>query len=885
MDLQRQERAWPFVGVLACVLTLLVSWPRSWEHVSAFRLVAPADRSTADLSPTTEGLPDEPAHSDDPLPRLTAASGVPPAWAEAVSKAPQDACDESAVQAERQFELAKPSAKLASCPIRLGWPELTLAHVLLPTDVALLHAEAEWPSTDVVEDKSPWAEPDPPSITPLPPVDVAPSNESLWAKDVVPVLDDLVTECGRRAARRAWDSPWPEPVALWDRLADVAWECETGPWAWQVLREARRLGSVGWQGGDAEVRSIFTALDERARAAEGLAAQLDDYALAAKLRQAEHALTRRLALWSQVLESGGPCSKAHDPAGVDPGRLSSCLAWIDAIEGEPGRLRQWEEYLELDALRRLVVEPSARDLSTRRALAQRTLRRITRPRLSVEQREFLASEPLVALEAELRRHAAGPIDLGDVLRHVEEYERSGAPQDARRVAEDGLLLELTDDVSRRELARRLGAHYRDANVRVVITEALLDRMMPEREPEHQWVRERVMGTPVRGESVTSAEVGVRLIPDPNRLRMALEIEGRVSALTTSTAGPATFWSDSWSTYVAEKEIELGMWGLRMQPADVRVDNDIRLRSLSTTLDVIPLIGTVAQEVAQSQHQKNQPKVSREVERKVAAQAREQIDEEVGAALGDLDAKLKRRVFGPLAALSLGPEMLETQTTESRLSMRLRLAADEQLAGHTCRPWAPSDSLASCQIHESALNNVIEQMGLNGGTFTQAEVRRRIAEVFNSPEIIERDPGREDVEITFAAHDAVRVRCQDGGLAIRLSIARLKKSPRVWTDFQVRAFYRPESDGLRAELVRDGIVHLDAVKSARSQIPLRGVFSKTFSRQQPWKLTPDRFVDDPRMAHLAVTQLVIEDGWIGVALGPKRVDSQPLVAQREGADVD
>jgi len=420
---------------------------------------------------------------------------------------------------------------------------------------------------------------------------------------------------------------------------------------------------------------------------------------------------------------------------------------------------------------------------------------------------------------------------------------------------------------------------------VVITEALLDRMMPEREPEHQWVRDRVMGTPVRGQSVTSAEVGVRLIPDPKRLRLALEIAGRVSAVTASTAGPATFWSDSWSNYVAEKEIELGTWGLRMQPAEVRVDNRVRLRSLSTTLDVIPLIGTVAQEVAQSQHQKNQPKISREVEQKVAAQAKEQIDEEVGAALGDLDAKLKRRVFGPLAALSLGPEMLETQTTESRLSMRLRLAADEQLAGHTCRPWAPSDSLASCQIHESALNNLIEQMELDGGTFTQAEVRRRIAEVFNSPEILERDPGREDVEITFAAEDAVRVRCRDGRVAIALSIARLKKSPRVWADFQVRAFYRPESDGLRAELVRDGIVHLDAVKSARAQIPLRGVFSKTFSRQQPWKLTPERLADDPRMADLAVTQLVIEAGWIGVALGPKRVDSQPLVAQRDGADVD
>lgn len=880
MEPQRQERAWPFVSVLACLLTFFVTWPRSWEQVSTFRAVSPPDRSAGDLSPTTVGLLDEQAHSDDALPRLAVDSTAPPAWAEAVSKAPQGPRAEPAVRHVRQFTLASPSGRLASCPIQLGWPELTLAHVLLPTEAALLYAEAGGRATDVVEDESSWTAQAGPSIHRLPPVAVASPDGTLCAKDVVPVLDDLVAECGRRASGPAWDSPWPEPVALWDQLNDVAWECETGPWARQVLRHVHGLGSVASRGSDREVCSILATLDERARAAESLAAQLDDYALAAKLRQAEHALARRLALWSQVQEAGGPSTTAHDPTQVDPRPLSLCLAQIEHLGGEPGRLRDWQEYLELDALKRLVVKPSADDLPVRRALARRTLERMARPRLSVEQREFLASKPLVELESELRRHAAGPMDLGDVLRHVEDYERTGAPEHARQVAEDRLLLEISEQVSHRELARRLGTHYRDANVRLVVTEELLDRMMPEREPEQQWVSDRVMGTPVRGRSTTSADVGVRLIPDPSRLLLALEIEGRVSALTTSTAGPATFWSDSQSTYLARKEIELGTWGLRMQPAEVQADNDIRLRSLRTTLDVIPLIGTVAHEVAQSQHQKNQPKMSREVERKVAAQAKEQIDEEVGAALGDLDAKLKGRVFGPLAALSLGPEMLDSQTTESRLSTRLRLAADEQLAGHTSRPWAPSDSLASCQIHESALNNLIQQLGLDGGTFTQAELRRRIAEIFNSPEILEQDPGREDVEITFAAQDAARVRCRDGSVTITLSIARLSKSPSVWTDFQVRASYRPEIQGLRAELVRDGIVHLDAVKSLRSQIPLRGVFSNMFSKQKPWKLTPDRLVDDPRMADLAVTQLVIEDGWIGFALGPKRGDSQPLVAQRD-----
>ena len=236
-------------------------------------------------------------------------------------------------------------------------------------------------------------------------------------------------------------------------------------------------------------------------------------------------------------------------------------------------------------------------------------------------------------------------------------------------------------------------------------------------------------------------------------------------------------------------------------------------------------------------------------------------------------------------LSLGPTVISSHTTERRLTVRLRLAAEEQLGGDTPRPRAPGDSLASCQIHESALNNAIERLMLDGGTFTLAEVRQRIAAALNNPEMLEENPGREDVNITFAPEDAIRVRFQEGEVAVILSIARLKKSPHLWKDFQVSAYYRPEADARKAELVRDGIVELRGSQALGTQIALRGIFNGMFSRNRPWKLSPDSFLTDERFSDLAVTQLVIEDGWIGVALGPSRQDAAPIVAQRDGAGVD
>jgi hypothetical protein len=403
-------------------------------------------------------------------------------------------------------------------------------------------------------------------------------------------------------------------------------------------------------------------------------------------------------------------------------------------------------------------------------------------------------------------------------------------------------------------------------------------MIPDRQPEYQWVRDTILGRPVQGQSVTQANVRVQLIPDPKRLRLALAIDGLVSALTSSTAGPATFYSDSESTYRAIKPIELDLSGIHFEPAEVQVDNQMWLRGLRTDFDIIPLVGSLVRDVALSQHERLRPEIDQEVQQKVYLRAKQQIDEETDSRLAELGRRLQSRVLQPVAELGLGPSVVGARTTADRLTMELRLASDEQLASHTLRPWAPADSLASCQLHESALNNLAEQIGLDGGTFTVAELRRRIAERFHRPEMLETQTENDDVRITFAPKDAVQVRCRDGLMAISLAVVDLEKSPRRWSNFQVMAFYRPEINGRSARLAREGVVQLIGSADTGSQIALRGIFSKIFSKDRPWEVVPESLVNDSRMTGTGVTQFVIEDGWLSLAFGPARV---PAVAQREG----
>ena len=192
------------------------------------------------------------------------------------------------------------------------------------------------------------------------------------------------------------------------------------------------------------------------------------------------------------------------------------------------------------------------------------------------------------------------------------------------------------------------------------------------------------------------------------------------------------------------------------------------------------------------------------------------------------------------SLLLDPMMMAAETTEKRFSMRIRLAGPDQLGGHTPRPQAPADSLASVQIHESMLNNILERLELDGQTFDLAGLGQRLAQRLHRYQPKPVDPDQEDVKIGFAAKDAVHVRCHEGRVEITLAIARLTKGPRKWKDFQVRAFYRPVVQGRAVDLARDGIVQLIGPRmNAGSQIALRGVFSRSSRRRSRFTPRPSR----------------------------------------------
>jgi hypothetical protein len=673
-----------------------------------------------------------------------------------------------------------------------------------------------------------------------------------------------------QSAQPSADPLWPLPEALLAQLAELAKEPETRVWASQVEALVRKLGPALSEGAPGAL-DLAARLEQMSQKGGRLAEELGDRPVAAQLRRAVYALDRRLAFWKPIAAAGGLKSDEPENYDEDLRPLGNTLDEVDELLSDSPEGPGWRRFLELDALRKLVEDHRTATQGQARALARRILDRLVQVPMKEPQRRFLQQGPLAALHRDLRRVAAEPVFFKDLVGCVEKYEQEASPHDGRLLAELCQRLAHSKDARKRTVAQGLEGYYRNANVRLVVAVELLNRFIPERPKEYQDVYDVVLGKPVRGSSLTASRVSLRLIPDPQQIHVAFDVNGVVAASTQSVSGPATFYSDSQSVYQGWKEIEIGPEGMRIHPAQVAVNNESTLRGLSTDFDELPLIGALAQGVARSQHEQKLCEIRSEVERKIAARAQWQIDQETEARLGTAAEQVRLAVLEPLAELSLGPTLVSAETTDRRIAVRLRVASERQLGSHTPRPQAPADSAVSLQIHESALNNLFEQVGLNGATLTLPQLRARIAHRLKCGDLLRVDTENDDVTIAFAPRDAVRVACRDGQLILTLAVARLAKPPRAWEDFQVRVFLRPRVQGRTVELVREDVIQLVGSRlNLRSQIALRGVFGKTFSKDRPLSIVPERIVNEPRLQDLVFTQWVVEDGWIGAALGPGRV---------------
>ncbi|TWT74476.1 hypothetical protein Pla123a_32990 [Posidoniimonas polymericola] len=676
-------------------------------------------------------------------------------------------------------------------------------------------------------------------------------------------LDGLINEMQLDA-----DQPNPDSVlrAQLVALLDLG---ETEVWAAEALRLLDLLTNPD----NLSAAERQTASDEfAAHAEQGLEAS-ESLALPraqVELRQAAYAVLRRARLWQVAagLEQRDALVAVSDTERTNRAlrqRLQSFAAQVKGDQQGNG----WLRYLKLVQLDNALQTAGDDQGRARRDVAKEILARLAAASLDDAQRSFATTGVVAALTDELHVAAADPVDVPNLISDLELYEVRPNPALAERIALRGRLLRRSATEGHQQLAGEIERNYRNANLRIAVAADLLRRLLPQPTPEAQTVSERIAGTPVRGEALTNTNLNLRLTPDPYAWRITLEARGSVTARTVADGGPAMLQTHGDTEFVAHKPLVVHHGGVRAYAADCRADSHSHLVGIRTDFDRVPLISDIIRSRAQEEFLRNQGRAQWETESRVGSRVTSTLDQQADEFVARLKQRYEQTVLTRAGSLGLKVEPIEVRTTDQRLIARLRFASDLQLGSHTPRNRAPADSLLSLQLHESLLNNALDGLELNHGPISPEELRALVQQrlAIDLPPADADDHGR-SVLINLATDQPPRVSLADGRVELLLSFTELQVDASRFGDFVVHAYFLPRAtiDGLRLEQV-DPVQIEGRMRSAR-RAQLHAVFGKIMPPGRTITLATSTPEQRQTMAGLMVTQLIVDDGWLGLALGPE-----------------
>lgn len=668
---------------------------------------------------------------------------------------------------------------------------------------------------------------------------------------------------------------WPCATALLAELDDLSAQASCRDWCGAVRQRLDRLSSADSLAA-ANVQSLLGDLHALVADGQRLARANADAQTGSRWARAVFALKRRTDVWEQV----GTIAARNSSVSISSGDARFLQQAYDALATELRSVTSgdvWGCYLLMEKARSRFFGELATDTVEGRNLAKRILLRADHSILSPSQQAFLQRPACAEYLRQLRRVATEPVDYPCLMAELERYEQGRSAPAALHLAAAQQVLRWSDDETVSELGRRLDMNYRNANLRITISRSLMERMLPPPEPVAERVDEIIQGVYTTGCCETLTQLEVCLIPSPTSWRIGLAATGQVATETQSSSGPAMFRSRGKSVFEAAKEVVIHRYGCyhRAAVADARTSTE--LACVSTTLDSVPLVGDLARAIAVDRYRDDSQAAEQEVQQRVAATASDRIDAEVGCRLDEVRKRFVDQFYAPLQKLALNPVAMDMATTERDLTARFRLAGYHQLAAHTPRPVTPAGSVLHLQVHESAANNLLEQLDWEGRRANVRELHHQIAELFSLPSTELPEDLPDDVFIKFADETPLRVAFQEGRVSLQLALAELSQGSSGWKNFTVWVHYRHDPNQPNADLVRDQYVELLGKRlHLRDQIALRGIFSRVFSQSKPIQIISRGLRTDPRLAGLEIDQLAIGHGWLGLSLG--EAAEKPRTAQ-------
>lgn len=434
-------------------------------------------------------------------------------------------------------------------------------------------------------------------------------------------------------------------------------------------------------------------------------------------------------------------------------------------------------------------------------------------------------------------------------------------------------------------------HYFNHNMHVTMSEYMLSKFVSDYRTRSGTIAECILGAWVTGSQNSNASVRADIKRSADSGHFLLRLDGQVTSNTQGRRKPATIFTRGRHNFKVTSPVFFDGETLTTGQASIDVNTNNQTVGVRTDLDWLPIFGGIARSIARKKAAEKRGQSEYIAAQKIAKEALPEFVEEANKRFADANKSIQEDLFAGLNAKGVGPDSLSSRSSESHLAVSSRTMGDARLGG-TSQQFGPLPARGlAFQVHETAINNIIDGLELGGRTIPEDQFVDELSKSLS--ELLQRDiqlgDDEEDAEseedqaadaepepptvFTFDEVDPVRVRIEDNAIVLVLRVVIQEEGsdalPRHRIEFPVGigmsgtdiALTPPEK---LTSIRTTALEPVNAVRRAGIANQIRRILSRQL---------PERKVDggvsvkasDDKTIELQTIDISGQDGWLYVEL--------------------
>lgn len=502
-------------------------------------------------------------------------------------------------------------------------------------------------------------------------------------------------------------------------------------------------------------------------------------------------LKPRVDLAEAILDTLENKSQTANADSADAGRDQIARS-VDQLEGYLANVPDgpvWLDYLQADELRKLsegvvpvsvISEIHSRLSNPRRMQNDKQRRFLKRPgfvQLRQELDRFLERQqrPVILTVADGEKTEALREALWLLVDSLEQYSLTSSTESAtsaHRAHEQ--VAALSHDEGRR-IAEVLATHYFNDNLRVIVSEGFLSRVVGYKFEESGDVDDFILGAKVTGKQTTTGSISVDLTPGESAIQFYMRLDGVTRSNTLGRTDEAVVSTRGYHTFVATKSIAFDGDVFRTAPGEINVKASNTTTGIRTNASNLLVIGAIADNVAQGEVRRRKAQSEVIAADRVRQRVLPEFNKGIEGEFAKLTTNLETKVNPKLLDADLYPSRRSFSSTDDEMHIRTRLMDTLEFGGNAATLVTTGKDSAAVHLHESVINNALNRLALRSLEMTEAELVKTLTDSlrgllgdgikFGDEAETDREP--DNTKFVFPDEDVLRVKLDDGLMTIIL----------------------------------------------------------------------------------------------------------------------